>query len=443
MSFLRKVGYGLGIFGPMLGWVAAMQYLMYFYTEVVGLTPSRAGLIFLIGMVWDAVSDPLIGAIADRTRSRWGRYRPYLLFGAAPYGLSIALLFTPPEGTPELVFVAALGAHLLFRTGYTVVYMPYTAMIARLTTDYDSRTDLTAFKTFFVFCGNLTVSFAFYALVVALGNGNERAGFLPAAALIGVVAAGTTWLCFFSTQEQDVGVTKSVRRGGMSVATIARDMAANRPFIMLFAGVAVFGGFYGAELAMVPYFAKYWFGDPEISRTLFTTQAVMSLASIPGWLWLGHRYGKKTVWIMGTSLAAVGLLAIFALASDSVWVTAVLYGVANVGATGFILIFYAMTADTVDWGEWRTGQRQEGITFGMISFANKFAGGVATGAAGMALAWVGFVTDQTQTDATLLGMRVIGLLIPAVAFIVSALLMVTYPISKQRHEEILAERATL
>ena len=339
--------------------------------------------------------------------------------------------------------MAALGAHLLFRTAYTVVYMPYTAMIARLTTDYDSRTDLTAFKTFFVFCGNLAVSFAFYSLVIALGNGNERAGFLPAAALVGIVAASTAWLCFFSTREQDVGFAKSAHLGSMSVATIARDMADNRPFLMVFAGVAIFGGFYGAELAMVPYFAKYWFGDAGVSRSVFTTQAVMSLASIPGWLWLGHRYGKKAVWSTGTSLAAAGLLTIFALASDSVWVTAVLYGVANVGATGFILIFYAMTADTCDWGEWRSGRRQEGVIFGAISFANKFAAGVATGAVGTALAWVGFVTDQTPSDATLLGMRVIGLLIPAVAFIVAALVMVTYPLSKQRHEEILAERETL
>ncbi|MEE8223179.1 MAG: MFS transporter, partial [Alphaproteobacteria bacterium] len=169
------------------------------------------GLIYLLGMVWDAISDPLIGAIADRTRSRWGRYRPYLLFGAAPYGLSIALLFTPPGGTPEMMFVAALAAHLLFRTGYTVVYMPYTAMIARMTTDYDSRTDLTAFKTFFVFCGNLAVSFAFYTLVMTLGDGEERAGFLPAAALIGIVAAGTAWLCFFATTEQDVDAATNTR----------------------------------------------------------------------------------------------------------------------------------------------------------------------------------------------------------------------------------------
>jgi GPH family glycoside/pentoside/hexuronide:cation symporter len=440
LSFLSKLGYGLGIFGPMLGWVAAMQYLMYFYTEVVGISPPQAGLIFLIGMGWDAISDPLIGAIADRTRTRWGRYRPYLLFGALPYGISVALLFTPPDGSPEMVFVAVLGAHLLFRTGYTLVYMPYTAMIARLTTDYDSRTDLTAFKTFFVFCGNLAVSFLFYTLVLFFGDGTERQGFLPAAALIGAIATTTAWLCFTFTEEKDMQLAAVDHNMKTPVGKIAGDLVANQPFLMVFAGVAIFGGFYGAELAMIPYFAKYWFNDPAVSRTLFTVQAVMSLLSIPAWLSIGHRFGKKAVWISGTTLSAIGLVTIFVLATKSVWLTAILYGVANVGATGFILIFYAMTADTVDWGEWRTGRRQEGVVFGAISFANKFAAGVATGAIGMGLAWVGFVSDQTQSDSTLAGMRVIGLLIPAAAFLLSAAIMLRYPLTKARHEEILADR---
>ena len=441
MSFSQKLGYGLGIYGPMLGWVATLQYLMYFYTEVVGLTPTQAGLIFMIGMVWDAVSDPLIGAIADRTRTRWGRYRPYLLFGALPYGVSIALLFTPPGGSPETVFVAALAAHLFFRTGYTLVYMPYTAMIARLTVDYDSRTDLTAFKTFFVFLGNLTVSFTFYALVMKIGGGVERDGFAPAAALVGVVAALTAWLCFAFTQENALQARSQSEESKIPLTSIAGDLLRNKPFLMIFVGVAIFGGFYGAELAMIAYMAKYWFDDTGVSRILFTTQAVMSLASVPMWLYLGRRYGKKFVWISGTSLAAVGLIAIFVLGSKSVPLTAVLYGINNVGATGFILIFYAVTADSVDWGEWQTGRRQEGVIFGAISFANKFAAGVATGAVGTSLVWVGFVTDAVQSESTLYGMRVIGLLVPAIAFLISAALMLPYPISKERHAEIVATKA--
>lgn len=440
MSFQQRLGYGLGIFGPMLGWVAALQYLMYFYTEVVGLSPAKAGLIFMIGMVWDAISDPLIGAIADRTRSRWGRYRPYLLFGALPYGVAVALLFTPPAGSPQLVFVTALAAHLAFRTAYTLVYMPYTAMIARMTVDYDSRTDLTAFKTFFVFVANLCISLAFYTLVLRLGNGSESEGFSSAAVYVGIIAALTTWLCFAFTREDAVRGRED-SRSKPPLRSIAGDLKANRPFILIFAGVATFGGFYGAELAMIAYLSKYWFNDTGVSRILFTTQAVMSLASVPVWLMLGRRYGKKFVWIGGTLLASFALIAIYLLASQSVVVTAALYGINNVGATGFILIFYAVTADAVDWGEWKTGRRQEGVIFGAISFANKFAAGLATGALGSALVAIGFVSDVEQSDATLHGMRVIGLLVPALGFIVSAALMLWYPISRDKHREIVAAGA--
>ena len=416
---------------------------MYFYTEVVGLEPAKAGLIFMIGMVWDAISDPLIGIAADRTRTRWGRYRPYLLFGALPYGVCIALLFTPPGGSESTVFLTALVAHLLFRTSYTLVYMPYTAMIARLTTDYDARTELTAFKTFFVFSANLTVSFFFYTLVFKLGAGDESKGFLPTASLIGIIAAGTCWLCFLLTEESTVHPTTHAGKEKSPLSRIAGDLLSNKPFLMVFFGVAIFGGFYGAQLAMIPYFAKYWFNDPAVSRTLFTTQAVLSLLSIPVWLWVGRQYGKKTVWISGTSLAAIALVTIFFMQSTSVWLTAFLYGLSNMGATGFILIFYAMTADVVDWGEWQTGQRQEGLTFGAISFANKFAAGVTTGAVGAALSWVGFISDNTQSVDTLFGMRVIGLLVPALAFSLSALLMLGYPLSKDKHEDIVAGRVTI
>ena len=436
MTFSKKLGYGLGIFGPMLGWVAAMQYLMYFYTEVVGIEPAEAGLIFLIGMVCDAVSDPLIGVVADRTRTRWGRYRPYLLFGAFPYGVCIAFLFTPPNAAPENIFILLLTAHLLFRISYTLVYMPYTAMVARLTSDYDSRTELTAFKTFFVFSANLTISFLFYTLVLQFGSGEEQQGFLPAALLIGVFATITCWLCFQLTDESKPVLSNTPARDRPPFKTILGDLIGNRPFLRVFFGVAVFGGFYGAELSMIPYVAKYWFEDASLSRTFFTTQAVMSLCSVPLWLWAGKHFEKKLVWLLGTGMPSMALLLLYVLASKSVLLAALLYGVSNVGATGFILIFYSMTADTVDWGEWKKQRRHEGAIFGAVSFSNKFAAGVATGALGAGLSWIGFVSDRAQSSETLASMILMALVVPALAFLLSALLMLNYPISRNRHQKI-------
>ncbi|MEM9013495.1 MAG: glycoside-pentoside-hexuronide (GPH):cation symporter [Pseudomonadota bacterium] len=438
LTLPRKLGYGIGIFGPMLGWVAALQYLMYFYTDVAGIDPARAGLIFMIGMVWDAVSDPLVGVLTDRTRTRWGRYRPYLLFGSVPFAIVVAFAFFPIKAGAENAFWIALVTHLLFRTGYTIVYMPFTAMIARITTSYDSRTSLTAVKTMFVFLGNLTISFGFYTLVLRLGGGSEGVGFFRAAAVVGVAAALTSLICFAATREakEDEEIVSAAR---IPLKTAAPDLLGNKAFLLLFAGVAIFGGFYGAELAMTAYFAKYWLGDAGLARVLFTTQAFASLASIPVWLWLGKRFGKSHVWTTGVLLASAGLFGVFFIRPENYMIMAALYAVANVGASGFILIFYAMTADTVDWGEWVSGRRHEGVIFGAISFANKFAAGVATGFVGVSLTWIGFAANETPSVSVINGMFVIGALIPAIAFVVAASLMRWYPVSREAHQKILAE----
>lgn len=439
MSKLATVSYGLGIFGPILGWVAAMQYLMYFYTDVVGLDPASAGLVFMIGMVWDAVSDPLIGWLADRTRTRWGRFRPYLVIGALPYALGLALAFNPQRIGIADMFVAALVTHLVFRTAYTLLVIPYTAMLSRISSDYDGRTLLTSVKTAFIFVGNLIISLGFFTLVLFAGDGDEAAGFAISALIFGIIAAITSLLCFAGTSEPPIVDAPRERKGSLWLAL--RDLVGNRAFMVLFAGTAIFGGFYGAEISMTTYLAKYWLGDAGLARILFTAQAIASLATVPVWYWIGTRLGKGAVWIGAILLTAFGMVLLYFVRPDNVWVMAAFYAVANIGGSGFVLIFYAIAADTVDWGEWRTGRRQEGIIFGAISFANKLAAGLATGMVGTALVWVGFVPNAEPSAETLDGMFLIGTLAPALAFIVAASLWVFYPLSRDKHRAILAEIA--
>ena len=439
MTIVSRLGYGVGVFGPMLGWVAAQQYLLYYYTDVIGLAPALAGLILLVGMIWDALTDPVVGILADRTQTRWGRYRPYLLFSAVPFALCVALAFFPPGFNISSPFITALVTHLLFRTGYTLVYMPYTAMIARITDSYDSRTDLTAAKTAFVFLANLAISFSLYSMVETLGQGQEQVGFFRAAVIIGVIAATTTLLCFRLTKEPVEQPEVLNQQHKLSLIGSFRDMVGNKPFALLFVGVAMFGGFYAAEISMTPYFAKYWLGDAAHTRTLFTTQAVFSLISIPAWLWLGKKYGKKEVWIGGTFLAAFGLMAIYFIRPQSVEAMAALYALTNVGATGFILIFYAITADTVDWGEWLHRRRHEGVMFGAISFANKAFAGLATGSLATLLGWAGFEANVDQSGEVMNALFVIGILVPGLAFVATALIMIAYPINRERHAQIMSE----
>ena len=189
----RRAGYAVGIVGPMLGWVAANQWLLYFYTEVLLIPAATAGLIFAIGMIWDAVSDPVIGWAADRTRSRWGRYRAWLLWAAVPYAISIPLVFTNVGlGSGAAAVGLLLVINIVFRTLYSAVYMPYTAMLAAIAPSYDERTSYTSWKTAFVTASNLCVSLAFFSIVQAAG-GETAQGFAAAGAVFGVLAFVSSW----------------------------------------------------------------------------------------------------------------------------------------------------------------------------------------------------------------------------------------------------------
>ncbi len=427
------LGYALGIAGPMLGWVAAGQYLLFFYTETLGLTPAQAGLVFAFGLVWDAISDPLIGAAADRTRTRWGRYRPWLLWSAVPYALSLPLAFSaPPGGINALAW--AFVTHLVFRTLYSFVYMPYTAMLAAIAPSYDERTDLTSWKTAVVKGTNFLVSVGFYTLVLAVGQNRATLGFPLAGAVLGVGAVASIWVCFAATRGRERIVDLAAER--VRPGVIVRDLAANRPFLLLFAGVVIYGGFYAAQISMTSYIAKYWMADAGVARWLFAVEAVAGLASIPFWNRLGRTRGKRVVWLAGAGLAASGLLTIFLARPANAYVLAGLYGISNMGSTAFIIVMFAMTADTVDWGGAHVGRRHEGIIFGAIAFANKFANGVFAGLAGAALTLVGFVSNQTPSVATLNGLFVIALAAPAVGFLLSAAVMWRYPISRQVHADL-------
>lgn len=435
-----KLGYAIGIAGPMLGWVAAGQYLLFFYTEVLGLPPAQAGLVFAVGMIWDALSDPLIGAAADRTRSRWGRYRPWLLWAAVPYALSLPLAFSvPPVGVDVLLW--AFGTHIIFRTLYSFVYMPYTAMLAAIATGYDERTSLTSWKTGVVKATNLVVSVGFFTMVLAIGGERSAIGFPAAAAVLGVAAVATIWLCVRATRGREALV--DLAHESAAPRLVLRDLAANKPFLLLFTGVIIYGGFYAAQISMTSYVAKYWMQDAGVARWLFAVEAAAGLASIPLWNKLGQARGKRAVWLAGAGLATFGLLAIFILRPTNAWLLAGLYGLSNAGSTGFIVVMFAMTADTVDWGGAHVGRRHEGIIFGAIAFANKFANGAFTGITGAALGWVGFVSNRTPGPETIDGLFLLALAMPAAGFLLSVAIMWRYPISREVHAGLVRHRAAL
>ncbi|MEL6113552.1 MAG: MFS transporter, partial [Pseudomonadota bacterium] len=200
-----RIGFGVGDFGFLLVWQGTALFLMYFYTDVLGIAPTIAGLIYLIAMVWDAVTDPVIASLADRTRTRMGKYRPWLLFGAAPFGLAYPLAFSaPPDWLPLSIIAWALLTHVALRTAYTVVSMPFNSLQARLTSDSQERSVLAGFRMVGAASGGLAVVFLTPMLVTQFGEAREAEAYFTAAAIAGVISFLALMYCFATMREPEM-----------------------------------------------------------------------------------------------------------------------------------------------------------------------------------------------------------------------------------------------
>ncbi|MEM9013504.1 MAG: glycoside-pentoside-hexuronide (GPH):cation symporter [Pseudomonadota bacterium] len=442
MTFGAKAGYGVGMSGLWLTHMTVAVYLFYYYTDVFGISPAQAGTIFFAATMWDAVTDPLMGWMASRTRAKLGRYRPYILFGGAPLAVCFLLMFIRPDLAGVGLFAYALGAHLLFKTAFTVVYIPYTAMIAQLSFDADERASIAGVKTVFIALGSLVVAFFGLPLIDAFGGGDDRKGFFLVAALFAVGAASALTLCGAITRE---------RAADASSASESRDTETSSPFealsllvrngafVKVFLGVIVFTGCYTILNKLTVYHFQYNLNARADARWALSAISLAGVIAPMIWAAITARTGKRFVWIAGAMIAAASLVSFYILNPKSVAVISGFYFVAGIGIMGVLMTFYAMAADTIDYGEWKDGRRAEAIGFGVLSFANKTSLAIGGGLLGVLLSAIGYVSGETQTEETLEGIRLSLAVLPAVGFLLSAIVISFFKLSAARHRKIIAD----
>lgn len=447
LPYTGRVSYAVGIYGIFLAWMTVAIFLLYFYTDVLGLSPAQAGLIFFVASMWDAVSDPVMGWIVERTKSRWGRYRPYLFLGAVPFAAIFAALFFSPDLSGTGLFIWALVLHVVFRTCYTVVYLPYTALIARLSTDADERASIAGVKSIFVSLASLTISFLALPAVTYLGGADEAAGFLRFALIAACVAVASLWFCFFFTKESRIEPTENTGRPAIASATIleigvpdmVRAVTRNRAFLLVFLGVIVFTGCYTILNKTIIYVFKYELDDRDAARWVLSAIALAGVLSPLVWVKVTHWTSKRTVWISGCLLAASAMIIMYLSAPRSMMPLITLFFVAGFGINGFLMTFFAMVADTADYGEWLTGDRVEAPLFGLVSLANKTSLAIGTFALGMMLEGIGFQANVEQSADTLQGLRRILTLVPAAGFLASAAVIAFFPFDTAQHRSMIKE----
>ncbi|AEA20884.1 MFS transporter [Prevotella denticola] len=454
----EKIGYGLGDMSSSMFWKLFGAYLMIFYTDVFGISAAVVGTMFAVTRVWDSFFDPVVGAVADRTSSRWGRFRPYLLFLAVPFGvIGILTFLTPPFGqTGKIVY--AFITYALMMMVYSAINVPYASLLGVMSPDPADRNTLATYRMTFAYMGSFLALLLFMPLVNAFGGGDSggpmlgwltapQAGWLMAAGVIAVVCVLLFLGCFALTKER----VRPVRQGKTSLKTDLRDLLHNRPWwILLGAGVAslVFNSI--RDGATVYYFKYYvdetavgsisFLGLPFVLSGLYL--AVGQAANILGVILaapVSNRIGKRRTFMAAMAVASVLSVAFFWLGKDQLVPIFILQALISVCAGSIFPLLWSMYADCADYSELQTGNRATGLIFSSSSMSQKFGWAFGTAITGWMLAQFGFQANAVQSAETLQGIRMFLSLLPAAGAFLSLVFIYFYPLSEQKMRQITHE----
>jgi GPH family glycoside/pentoside/hexuronide:cation symporter len=439
LSFWTKVAYAIGDLpnsvGP--GTIVPFWYL-FFLTDVAHLNPALAGVTILIGGIWDAINDPLVGLLSDRTRTRWGRRRPYLLFGALPYGVTFALMWIVPpiQNQVGLCLYFAL-IYILFDTAFTFVGCPYTALTPELTLDHDERTSLTTYRMFVSIVTGLLAAIGF-ALVFE-GTPDRQTAFVVMGVACGALFVPTVLVTFFGTRERaefqaeppppPLEGLRFVMRNREWWYTLGMRLTSWMPVDI--------------ASAVFAYYLIYWIKMDEMGASL--VQAVILASAtvcLPLVLWMARRWEKKTAFIISIGSWAVVMLGTLLVpqgARPLAYLVAILVGP---GVSAAHVLPTAMSADTLEVDELASGKRQEGTYAGFEVFVRKLSTKLVLAGFGPILAWAGYVENAAQqSPRALTTIRVLIAFVPAVILIGAIVIAWAYPLTRNRHREIQVELA--
>lgn len=445
LGWSARLGYAVGDFGSNLYWQAIALFLYFFYTDVLNIPPAAAGIAFGIASVYDALADPVMGAIADRTRTRWGRYRPYMMFGAIPLALSFAAMFYVPalEGTALLVYVTAI--HVLMRTFYTVVNIPYLALSASLTHDAGERATLAGLRMMFAACAGLTVALLLPKAVGALGGSQP---YFWVAGAIGLLATLALLACVAGTRERHELAAPAEAGQGSVLGSAARDFLAFWGLLRRHGPLArVIGALVVVSVALTMfskcllYWFKYGLQRPDMAPVALLLPALMLIVCAPLWAWAARRWSKRNAWIAGSLIAGCGYLGFWLDAGTSVPAALAWVALAGVGVSSLAVSLWAMLPDTVEYIEWRGGARNAAKVAGFAVFAQKAALAVNALLLGLLLEQAGFVANAALSAGTLAGIKAAMCLVPLGGVLLSVLLLWRYPITPAFHARMLDELA--
>jgi GPH family glycoside/pentoside/hexuronide:cation symporter len=433
----HRLAYAAPAFALAVVGIPLYVYLPKFYTDVVGADIALVGFVLLAIRLFDAVSDPVIGALSDRTRSPLGRRRPWIALGVPPLVIALYLLFSPPALSPN-------GALLWFGVGLFVVFLawtaitvPYESLGAELTQDYDERTAILSLRDGALILGTILAAASPAIIQGALGLGDgpdaERAKFravaLSYAPLVVLACLACVWLVKERHGHRSSTALPSLRTLGARLK--------NRPFRILLASYTIAAIGSNLPATLIPYYVDYVIGDPNVEQYLllyFLTGVVL----LPFWVRLAKRVGKKPAWLAAAALNSLTFAGVFFLGPGDSQAYAVLVIASGLGFGATLALPSAMQADVIDYEELRSGERKEGEIIGLWAVSKKLAAAFGVFLAFPILGAVGYVPNAAQPEAVVLTLKILYALVPSLFNLLGLWVAWHYPIDKAAHEKILA-----
>lgn len=413
----QRLGYGIADFSCNLVWQLISLYLMFFYTDIMNLPAYYAGLMFLVTRLVDGVADVLMGLVIDNTSTRWGRCRPWLLIGALPFGLLCVLVFWVPDFSTSGKLFYAFLTYLCLSFLYTLVNIPFSAMLPFLTNEARERTVLSTVRIIMGSLGSTLVAVATLPLVKTLGEGDQAQGFLYTAMIFGGIASFFLLLSFRSVEERI-----SVAQDKMTLRKAWIGLKNNRPWKIFATNIFFMWGAFFFQTGALVYFFTYQVGQANITALaagISTFVPLLGTLTVP---WLAARLKKIHVYLVSCAINLLGML-VMMIADHQVAVLLIGAVILSIGAGQRTAIYFSMQADPVDYGEWKTGINTAGILTSVNGFLGKVAMAGAGAVSGALLSWGGYVANQAQSPSALLAIKACYLYIPAALILLSMLWM--------------------
>lgn len=452
IKLTEKIGYGFGDMASSMFWKLFGAYLMIFYTDVFGLPAAVVGTMFLITRIWDSAFDPIVGVVADRTHSRWGKFRPYLLWLAVPFGIIGILTFVTPDWSPTGKLIYAYVTYSLMMMIYSAINVPYASLLGVISPNPKERNTLSTYRMTFAYIGSFIALLLFMPLVNFFsGNSKELAdqqtGWTMAVVVIAILCIVLFFGCFAWTKER----VKPIKETQNPLKEDLKDLFKNKPWwILLGAGVAalVFNSI--RDGATVYYFKYFVVEEDYATVSFFGMSFVLSglylalgqaaniigvIAAAP----VSNRIGKRNTYMWAMIIATV-LSVIFYWfdKEDLIWMF-VFQALISVCAGSIFPLLWSMYADCADYSELKTGNRATGLIFSSSSMSQKFGWAIGTAVTGWLLGFFGFQANAVQSEEAISGIKMFLSFLPAIGTILSVVFISMYPLTENKMKDITTE----